>query len=43
MPKMILKCRDQLDQVPIVTKTKSDNYVTYCTDVVYTKNESELP
>lgn len=41
--KMILNFRDQSDQVPTMTKTKQDNYMTNYTNTVYFKNETELP
>ena len=42
MPKTILNCRDRLNWVSIVTKTKYDNYVIDRIEVVYAKNETKL-
>lgn len=41
--KMILNCYDRSDQVLFVMKTKHNNDVIDCTDMVYAKNDIELP
>lgn len=42
MLKMKLNCHDQSSQVRYVMKTKKDNDMTDCTEVIYTKNKTEL-
>ena len=37
-----LSCRDQLDRVRFMMKTKQNNDVTDCTSVVYAKSDIEL-
>ena len=42
MPKTIMNCRDQSDQVQSMTKTIEDNDMTDRTDVIYAKYDTEL-
>ena len=42
MSKTILNYRDRLDQVSTVTKTRYENYVIDCIDMVYAKNKTDL-
>ena len=39
MLKMVMNCRDRLDRVPTMMKTRQDDNVTNCTNMVDTKNE----
>lgn len=43
MPKTKLSSYDQSEQVQSIMKTRLDNDVTNCADIVYAKNEIELP
>ena len=39
---MKLSCRDRLDRVWSITKTREDNYVIDCVGLVYVETEIEL-
>lgn len=41
-PKMILNYRDRSNRVLSMTKTKLENYVIDCIDMVHVENETDL-